>query len=154
MARLWLLTFALLVALVAAGPVKVEKRGAVSLPLRYGARKAIGRADIQRGKRSSPSSTIAQLRRQLARNKQMYGDGSVPAPFLRKRVASGSLNLTDDGYDIGYHISVQVGTPRKPHVIVHQLSLQVAHVVPKRKRSTSTLDCETNIILNIERRSD
>lgn len=104
-----LLTAILLIGIVTAGPVKIQKRRGVSLPLKYGVSRAHAGSNIRHDKRS-PSSIIAEWKKQLARIKLKYGEANTPPA---KRATSGSLNLTDTGYDSGYFTSVQVGTPRK-----------------------------------------
>lgn len=136
MARLCLLIATLLFVLVTAGPV--EKRFGVSLPLKRGVSRASGGANIDRRKRSDSSPVVADLRKQLARVKHIYGDGSVLAPSLHKRGISKSINLTDTGKDYTYFTSIQVGTPRKYYSTVHPLYLQIDHV-SKRKPSMSRL---------------
>jgi len=130
MARLcqWLLAVNLLFVLVTAGPVEIQKRRGVSLPLNYGVSSA---SNTRRGERS-PSSIIADLKIQLERLKRKYSDepllpdSGVP---LHERVTSGSVNLTDIVSDSSYFASVKVGTPRKFYPTAQLYFTQIAHAV-------------------------
>jgi len=123
MARLcqWLFTVVLFV-LVSAGPVNIQKRRGVSLPLKYGVSSAANGSNMRR--KRSPSPTIADLKKQLERVRHKYSDAPAPDSGLRKRVTSESLNLTDNGNDFGYFTTVKVGTPRK---FYQQFFTQTAH---------------------------
>ena len=134
MARLcqWLFAVDLLFVLVTAGPVEIQKRRGVSLPLKYG----VSSASRGLGERSA-SSIIADMKMQLERVKRKYSDGPLPdsdAP-LRKRVTSGSVNLTDVAYDSTYFAPVQVGTPRKFYPIAQQYT-DCSCIIPQRKALT------------------
>jgi len=129
MARLWLLTVALLLVLVTAGPVQIQKRQGVSLPLKYGVSRAPAGSNIRRRNlKRSRSSTIADLKLQFERVKRKYFDAESDAP-LRKRATSESVNLTDTRSDYSYFAQVQVGTPRKFYATLQPSSLQTPHVL-------------------------
>ena len=112
----WLVTVSLLFVFVSAGPVEIQKRRDVSLPLKYGVSRTTRGSNVRRGNlKRSRSSIIADLNLQLERVKWKYFDEPAAdsgAP-LHKRVTSESVNLTDSGYDYTYFAPVQVGTPRK-----------------------------------------
>jgi hypothetical protein len=95
-----------------------------------------------RNLKRSRSSTIADLNLQLERVKRKYFDEPAPvsdAP-LRKRIMSGSVNLTDLGYDSTYSVQVQVGTPRRFYATLQPSSFtNVPCIASKRKPSTSKL---------------
>jgi len=150
----WLVTVALLFVFVSAGPVEIQKRRGVSLPLKYGVSRVTRGSNVRRGNlKRSRSSIISDLNLQLEEVKRKYFDETAPvsdAP-LRKRITSESVNLTDIGYDYSYFAQVQVGIPRKFYATLQPSSFTDAPcIASKRKPSTSKLERKRQYHANYE----